>query len=176
MKINIIRVNENTVIQQVEIPYETQYVYDNNLPESTEVVLQPGITGQKEQVVNVVYQNGWVSDQIVIHERILSNPQNAVTKKGTRQAYSGMATWYGPGFEGGRTASGEPFLPNVLAAAHRTLPFGTLVRVTNTQTGLSCVVKINDRGPYSYHVIDLTRAAADAIGMASVAPVILEVL
>lgn len=92
---------------------------------------------------------------------------------------SGMASWYGPGFHGNRSASGEIFNQNALTAAHRSLPFGTLVRVTNLDNGQSVVVRINDRGPYSYgRVIDLSAAAARAVGVfyAGVAPVRLEVL
>ncbi|HSM82513.1 MAG TPA: septal ring lytic transglycosylase RlpA family protein, partial [Nodosilinea sp.] len=61
---------------------------------------------------------------------------------------TGMASWYGPGFHGRRSASGEVFNQNALTAAHRTLPFGTQVRVTNLSTGRSVVVRINDRGPF----------------------------
>ncbi|HEY9663162.1 MAG TPA: septal ring lytic transglycosylase RlpA family protein, partial [Allocoleopsis sp.] len=92
---------------------------------------------------------------------------------------TGMASWYGPGFDGNYSASGEVFNQNALTAAHRTLPFGTLVRVTNLDTGLSVVVRINDRGPFSYdRVIDLSTAAAQTIGLvqSGVAPVNLEVV
>jgi rare lipoprotein A len=97
----------------------------------------------------------------------------------TGQAQRGMASWYGPGFHGRRSASGERFNQNALTAAHRTLPFGTQVRVTNLNSGTSVVVRINDRGPFIHgRVIDLSRAAAGAIGMlgSGVAPVQLEVL
>lgn len=92
---------------------------------------------------------------------------------------TGMASWYGPGFHGNRSASGEIFNQNALTAAHRSLPFGTLVRVTNLDNGQSVVVRINDRGPFSQgRVIDLSAAAARAVGVfyAGVAPVRLEVL
>lgn len=78
----------------------------------------------------------------------------------------GIASWYGPGFAGRRSASGEIFDPNQLTAAHRTLPFGTVVRVTNVNNGRSVVVRINDRGPYvGNRIIDLSAAAANAIGI-----------
>jgi rare lipoprotein A len=92
---------------------------------------------------------------------------------------TGMASWYGPGFDGNYSASGEVFNQNALTAAHRNLPFGTQVRVTNVDNGMSVVVRINDRGPYSDdRVIDLSRGAASAIGLvqSGVAPVNLEVL
>ncbi|TVP69325.1 MAG: septal ring lytic transglycosylase RlpA family protein [Leptolyngbya sp. LCM1.Bin17] len=92
---------------------------------------------------------------------------------------TGMASWYGPGFHGRRSASGEVFDQNALTAAHRTLPFGTQVRVTNLNNGRQVVVRINDRGPFSGgRVIDLSAAAASSIGLRSsgVGRVRLEVL
>ena len=78
----------------------------------------------------------------------------------------GVASWYGPGFHGRATASGEPFDTQAFTAAHRNLAFGTLVEVANLDTGLSTTVRINDRGPFAKsRVIDLSRAAAEAIGM-----------
>jgi rare lipoprotein A len=86
-----------------------------------------------------------------------------------RRIQSGRASWYGPGFHGRRTASGETFDANAMTAAHRTLPFGTRVRVLNKRTGQSVVVRINDRGPYAHgRVIDLSRASAKAIGISGV--------
>lgn len=78
----------------------------------------------------------------------------------------GMASWYGPGFAGRRTANGEIFDPSELTAAHKELPFNTIVRVHNLDNGASVVVRINDRGPFvSGRIIDLSRAGAEAIGM-----------
>ncbi|MBX9933335.1 MAG: septal ring lytic transglycosylase RlpA family protein [Methylobacterium sp.] len=86
---------------------------------------------------------------------------------------AGMASWYGPGFHGKRTANGERFNTHSLTAAHRTLPFGSRVRVTNKTTGRSIVVRINDRGPFvGGRVIDLSKASARAIGVAGVARVV----
>lgn len=92
---------------------------------------------------------------------------------------NGWASWYGPGFHGRRSASGERYNQNALTAAHRSLPFGTKVRVTNTRNGRSVVVKINDRGPYIRgRIIDLSAAAARIVGVmqSGVAPVRVEVL
>jgi rare lipoprotein A len=87
---------------------------------------------------------------------------------------AGEASWYGPGFQGRKTANGERFDTNELTAAHKTLPFGTKVKVTNKQTGRSVVVRINDRGPYAKdRVIDLSQASAQAIGISGVADVTL---
>lgn len=91
----------------------------------------------------------------------------------------GMATFYGDE-QGGKTASGEPFNKHGLTAAHRSLPFGTRVRVTNTKNGRSVIVRINDRGPYGNRgrIIDLSEAAARRLDMidAGVVPVIVEVV
>ncbi|MEE7450023.1 septal ring lytic transglycosylase RlpA family lipoprotein [Methylobacterium radiotolerans] len=85
---------------------------------------------------------------------------------------AGVASWYGPGFHGRKTANGERFDMNALTAAHRTLPLGTQVRVTNTHTGKSVVVRINDRGPYvGRRLIDLSKASAQAIGLSGLAKV-----
>ena len=93
-------------------------------------------------------------------------------------AEEGLASWYGGKFQGRRTASGELFDTRQLTAAHKSLPFGTLVLVTNLENGRSVTVRINDRGPFvPGRVIDLSLAAAAAIGLAGrgVAPVRLEV-
>jgi rare lipoprotein A len=83
-------------------------------------------------------------------------------------AQVGWASWYGPGFHGRDTASGERFSMHELTAAHRTLPLGTKVLVQNLETEAEIEVKINDRGPYvnpQHRIIDLSRAAADGIGL-----------
>ena len=78
----------------------------------------------------------------------------------------GTASWYGPGFHGKRTASGERFDQNALTAAHRKLPLGSVVKVTNLDNGRSIVVAINDRGPYKKgRVIDLSKGAARKLGI-----------
>lgn len=81
---------------------------------------------------------------------------------------TGHASWYGPGFHGRRTASGERFNSAAMTAAHRTLPFGTRVRVVDEESGRSVVVRINDRGPFKRgRVIDLARGPAHALGLTS---------
>lgn len=95
-----------------------------------------------------------------------------------RSAQSGMASYYG-NESGSQTASGARFVASAMTAAHRTLPFGTKVRVTNKANGRSVVVTINDRGPFVRgRIIDLSTGAAGVIGMmgAGVAPVTVEVL
>ena len=91
--------------------------------------------------------------------------------------YTGYASWYG---EAQMTASGERFDKHAMTAAHRSLPLGTRVRVTNQKNGKSVVVRINDRGPYGGHgrIIDLSEAAARQLDMidAGVVPIVLEVI
>jgi rare lipoprotein A len=83
------------------------------------------------------------------------------------------ASWYGPGFHGRKTASGEIFDQNKMTAASRTLPFGTRLTVQNLQNGKCCEVLINDRGPYVRgRGIDLSHEAARRIGMPGIAPVL----
>ena len=78
----------------------------------------------------------------------------------------GIASWYGPGFHGRDTASGERYDMKALTAAHPTLPFGTVVEVRNVANGASVRVRINDRGPFKKNrIIDLSQSAARAIGM-----------
>jgi rare lipoprotein A len=102
--------------------------------------------------------------------------RDAPAKAPSAEIGRGKASWYGPGFEGKRTASGERFDMNALTAAHRTLAFGTRVLVRNTQNGREVIVRINDRGPHVHdRIIDLSKAAAEALDMvqAGQAPVIL---
>ncbi len=83
-----------------------------------------------------------------------------------RQVEEGLASWYGPGLRGHPTASGERFMPCKRTAAHRTLPFGTRVKVTNLENGRTVRVRINDRGPYvDGRIIDLSRRAARILRM-----------
>ena len=92
---------------------------------------------------------------------------------------TGEASWYGPGFYGNHTANGEIYRPGTMTAAHRNLPFGTKVRVTNLRNGRSAVIRINDRGPFIDHrIIDLGHGAASTLGLISsgIAQVKLEVL
>jgi len=98
----------------------------------------------------------------------------------TASAHSGVASVYaskGDRYAGRRTASGERVQAGALTAAHRSLPFGTMVRVTNRRNNQSVVVRINDRGPFVRgRVIDLTPAGARAIGFSGLAPVSLSVI
>jgi rare lipoprotein A len=110
-----------------------------------------------------------------------TQPQSPQVAVGSviRSQTQGIASWYGPGFHGKRSASGERYNQNALTAAHRSLPFGTQVQVTNLKNNRSVVVKINDRGPFIRgRVIDLSGAAARILGITQtgVAPVRIDVL
>lgn len=111
-------------------------------------------------------KNSIVSTTLIPSSTVLSSVQ-------------GMASWYGPGFDGNYTASGEVFNQNALTAAHPSLPMGTRVRVTNLDTGRTVLVRINDRGPYhGGRILDLSAGAARIIGLtdSGVAPIRLEVM
>jgi len=106
-------------------------------------------------------------------------PTVALAETGVVQSVSGVASWYGGRFHGRTTANGERYNMNALTAAHKSLPFGTRVRITNTDNGRTVIVRINDRGPYhGGRVIDLSRAAAIEIDMinAGTATVQLDIL
>lgn len=92
---------------------------------------------------------------------------------------TGTASWFGQWHHGKSTASGEPFDMYAMTAAHRKLPFGTVLKVTNTRNGMDVVVRVNDRGPYAKkRILDLSYAAADRLDMrvSGTAPVVLEVV
>jgi len=100
---------------------------------------------------------------------------------GSKSAFtqSGQGSYYADKFAGKRTASGTPYRPGKLTAAHNTLPFGTKIKVTNAKTGRSVKVTVNDRGPHvKGRIVDLSKKAANKIGLveAGVAPVQLKVV
>ena len=97
----------------------------------------------------------------------LTSPTSGPAPTGPPAAnvFYGDVTWYGPGFAGKRTASGEIFDPRKLTAASPWLAFGTMLRVTDEATGESVVVRVNDRGPFGEGVLDLSQHAAQVIGL-----------
>lgn len=96
----------------------------------------------------------------------ISSPSKESSVQGTPPAHIGNASWYGPGFNGKTTASGDAFDETKMTAAHRTLPLGSKAKVTNLNNGKSVEVQINDRGPYAEgRIIDLSHAAAKALGI-----------
>jgi rare lipoprotein A len=105
------------------------------------------------------------------------NPQIVVSHHHWYQL--GVASWYGKFFQGRTTASGEPYDENQLTCAHRTLPLGSVLRVTNLRNNRSVIVTVNDRGPVpESRVIDLSHAAAEALGFSDsgLAPVKVELI
>lgn len=94
-----------------------------------------------------------------------------------KPTFTGSASWYGGKFHGRKTSNGERYNQDGMTAAHRTLAFGTKLLVTNRKTGKSCVVKVNDRGPYvGNRVIDLSRGAARQLNMLSAGVGVVDVL
>jgi rare lipoprotein A len=97
---------------------------------------------------------------------LLAGCAHAPPGGGEESIAEGMASYYGEGFRGRLTANGEKFDPDALTAAHRTLPFGTCLRVESIGSGRSVRVRVNDRGPYAGgRIIDLSEAAARALDM-----------
>ena len=109
-----------------------------------------------------------MTKNIVVVAALVAGILSAVTT-GTAFAASdqcGGASWYGPGFHGKKAASGQRFDQNAMTAAHKSLPFGTVVRVVDQRTGKSVKVTINDRGPFHKgRIIDLSKAAATQLGI-----------
>ncbi len=120
---------------------------------------------------------------LILSGFLLSGSCSVSKESGRNTVYKfyqkGEASWYGPGFNGKKTASGEIFDMNKLTAAHKKLAFGTKVRVTNLNNNKSVIVRINDRGPYKKgRIIDLSKKAAEKIGLvqSGVAPVKIEIV
>jgi rare lipoprotein A len=110
---------------------------------------------------------------------LTTNISNVAQSEGDPTASSfveiGEASWYGPGFHGRKTANGERFDTHELTAAHKTLPFGTILKVTNLENNLFTIVRVNDRGPFIRgRIIDLSKAAKEEIGMGGTAQVRIE--
>ena len=121
----------------------------------------------------------WVDNLSSAISDVGANAQRSFMQRNRARLESGRASWYGGSFHGRRTANGETFDKEALTAAHRTLPFGTVVLVTNATNGRSVIVRINDRGPFSPgRHIDLSKRAAEDIGMirSGTAPVEIEIL
>lgn len=177
------------------IAYGTIYQDDGGLERGRFLTLLEGREGLKEIAFRVLYAGGREIYREVAAEMVLVEPRDAVVAVGTKPRQSqtiasrektiipyreeGIASWYGAEFQGDRTSNGEIYDKHELTAAHPTLPFGTLVKVTYLRNGREVVVRINDRGPYvKGRIIDLSRAAAQEIGLKAhgVGKVRLEVL
>jgi rare lipoprotein A (peptidoglycan hydrolase) len=115
--------------------------------------------------INVVSISGCSSDKSHEESELTQQQKGNTTSKSTHKEI-GEASWYGPGFQGKETASGEAFDQKDLTAAHPSLPMGATAKVTNLENGKKVDVRINDRGPYSGgRVIDLSNAAAKKLDM-----------
>lgn len=140
------------------------------------LIIKPKCLGSKTAATTTSSRQGpsW-SSTLDAPEPLIEDPG----KKAGKLYERGVASWYGAEHHGSMTASGERFNMWSMTAAHRRLPFNTMVRVTNESNGKSCILRINDRGPYTGgRKVDLSRAGASAIGMihSGVARVKIEVL
>ena len=125
------------------------------------------------------YSTVEVSPETTINMNKWMMEKNQPVQQTLAYAYSGVASWYGPGFYGNRTANGEVYRPGTYTVAHRSLPFGTRVRITNLNNGRSAVARVNDRGPFvGGRIVDLGQGIASHLGVTSsgIADVRLEVL
>lgn len=122
-----------------------------------------------KSIVILVMMVMFVSCQQTYVKHPRNKSHDVSSKEDDRYVAEGIASWYGPGFHGRKTASGKRFNTNKLTAAHRTLPFGTMVLVTNLNNDKTVEVEINDRGPAkkTKRLIDLSKAAAKKLGFAS---------
>lgn len=134
---------------------------------STIILLSSSIYASDKKIDSIEELTKTVDVTVPTEQKTKTQAKDIVDKsKKSLQTKYGSASFYGPGFHGRKTASGEVFNQNALTAAHRTLPFGTKLRVTCTATGRSTIVKVNDRGPYhGNRILDLSVGAAKAIGM-----------
>jgi len=144
------------------------------------------VAAQEVQTSEPVTDKTTELSETVVEKVVASEETKAETTKAEEHAHevkndgiAGFASFYAAKFHGRRTASGEKFSSKLLTAAHLTLPFGTLLKVTNPGNSKSVVVRVNDRGPYIRgRLIDLSRAAAELIGItrSGVARVELEIV
>ncbi|KOR34416.1 hypothetical protein AM228_24210 [Planktothricoides sp. SR001] len=139
---------------------------------SEAVSAQSSAKAERQNIQNISMQNISEVSPHEPHKNIHKLPRKSSRlafqgiKNSGRSYNEGWASWYGPGFDGNYTASGEVFDQYDMTAAHPSLPFGTLVQVTNLDNGASVTVRINDRGPFAGgRIIDLSAGAAEALGM-----------
>lgn len=174
LAVEIIRVDTELVSEEVSIAAKTVYKSDPTLAAGKKKVQIQAIDGSKLITYEVIRHDGAEVSRRKVSETILVQPVAGVILKGTLtvsrgatgDAVEGLASFYGSELHGRRTASGVPFDMYAFTAAHKSLPFGTRVKVTYLPTGKTVVVEINDRGPFvPGRTIDLSAAAAKAIGL-----------
>ena len=193
MEISLVPYEIETRKVYENIPYQVKSKEDDSLDQGRRIILQEGQEGVRELAYQVYFLGETELYRELSTETIIVEPAEAVVALGTRPPLriasrektetvytkEGIASWYGPGFHGRRTANGEIYDQNKLTAAHLSLPFNTLVKVTFVHTGKEVVVRINDRGPYIRgRIIDLSHAAAEEIGLCphGVGKVIIEIV
>lgn len=192
LAISVVVVDQSTSTKEVAIPFEKTEKESADLKKGKKKVETEGVDGVKTETYLDVYHDGVLQSSTLQSEEVTKEPVNEVTLVGTKEeekkkeeeppaeenpgdgsggssgdltpatGNSCKASYY---WQGQKTATGEQFNPNDLTAAHKTLKFGTKVKVTNPSNGKSVVVRINDRGPYiAGRCLDLSKAAMEAIG------------
>ena len=186
MEITLVPRHVSTEFAEEKILFETEIREDPELFIGRRLIVREGKNGVREYEYRVVYAGDEEVSRELIRESVTRAPVNAIVTIGTKEftpppvllasrgervyEYSseGIASCYGGKFHGRKTSSGEVFNQHDFTAAHRYLPFGTVVKVTSLETGKSVGVTINDRGPLKpERIIDLSIAAAEAIGLNS---------
>lgn len=175
MVITAVKVEEKTVSKTVSLPYATVTKKDAKLDQGTSKVQTPGKNGAATQTWSVRVEDGKVVKNALVKTVVTSKAVSEVKLVGTKTVTEGTgggnlskavgttctASFYD---EPQGTASGEVFNPNAMTAAHKTLPLGTRLKVSNAATGATVIVRINDRGPYiGGRCLDLSRASFAAI-------------
>lgn len=185
MEIKLLAEREEIFERDVVIAFAIQEKKDSTLAYGKRVIEQAGENGQKTEQYRLIYSGDLLKEKTLLKTQVKKDPIEEIVRVGTKlpdheeSVEEGIASYYGSSFEGRRTASGQILHLNAFVAAHKTLPFGTLVKVTNVNSGKSVVVRIVDRGPYvTGRVIDLSTGAFSQIASLSsgVAPVRLAVL
>lgn len=183
MAISYTNVEKRATTKEEAVPFEKKEEKSDELEEGKTKVTTEGVNGVKTQNFVEVYHNGTLVSSELQNEQVTKEPVTQVTKVGTKKASkpsesgsgSGDGSDLGPAkgsscqasyyWQGQTTASGERFNPSDLTAAHKTLPLGSKVKVTNPSNGKTVVVRINDRGPYvAGRCLDLSKAAMETIG------------
>lgn len=174
-EIEVVQTARELVTEELAIPADTVYKKDSSLLLGTKKVQTQAQDGAKLITYEVTYHDGTEVARHIVSEELLREPVDGLVLQGTRQVASrgssgnateGIASYYGSELHGRGTASGEPFDMHAFTAAHRSLKFGTKVKVTFLKTGKSVIVRINDRGPHvAGRIIDLSAAAAKEIGL-----------
>jgi len=174
MTVQLFAQREESLKRTVDIPFTTKEKKDDTLILGKKVIEQKGIVGKKEEEYQLIYIADKLKEKNLLHSSVITEQQTEIVRVGTKMPdhtqmiEEGRASFYSASLDGSRTASGGAIHLSDLVAAHKTLPFGSLVKVTNEANGKSVVVKIVDRGPYvAGRVIDLTPAAFGQIASLS---------